>query len=151
MYDQYADDIYRFVLVHVRDVQVAEDLTADTFLKAWKNIHRFDFKHSRAWLYKIAQNTMTDYWRRRKPLPLDETVEIADDKPDHSETMDTMFDKARVHKALASLPQETKSVIILRFMHGYSVRQTAEALSLTEANVRVIQYRGLKKMKGSLS
>lgn len=152
MYQTYADDIYRFLFVHVRDVEVAEDLTADTFTKAWKHIEKYDFKHPRGWLYAIARNTLTDYWRKKKPPQLDDEIEIADnDTPTQDELMDVKLEKIRVAKSLNRLPHDMKSVVHLRFMQGYSVRQTAEALDFSEANVRVIQYRALKRMKKDLS
>lgn len=151
MYETYADDIYRFLFVHVRDVEIAEDLTADTFTKAWKNIRGYDFKHPRGWLYAIARNTLTDYWRKKKPLPLDEEIELPDDSPGQDEIMDKKLERIRIARAVSRLPKDMKSVVNLRFMQGYSVRQTAEALKLTEANIRVIQYRALKKMKEDLS
>ncbi len=151
MYNDYADDIYRFLFVHVRDVEVAEDLAADTFTKAWKHINTYDFKHPRGWLYAIARNTLTDYWRKKKPLPLDVEIEIPDESPSHGEVMDKKLERVAVARAVSKLPTDMKSVVNLRFMQGYSVRQTAEALDLNEANIRVIQYRALKKMKKDLS
>ncbi len=151
MYNAYADDIYRFLFVHVRDKETAEDLTADTFAKAWKHIDKYDFRHPRGWLYAIARNTLTDYWRKKKPVQLDESIEIIDDKPSHEEIMDKKLELKRAAKALTTLPSDMKSVVSLRFLQGYSVRQTAEALDLSEANVRVMQYRALKKMRKELS
>lgn len=151
MYNQYADDIYRFLLVHVRDVALAEDLTADTFLKAWKQIDRFDFKHPRGWLYAIARNNLTDHWRRKRPEPLGEVADLSSDDPELWETVDKRLEVRRMVSALAKLPEDMKSVVTLRFLQGYSVRETAEALGLTEANVRVVQYRALKKLHGVLS
>lgn len=151
MYNEYADDIFRFVFVHVRDTQVAEDITADTFLKAWNKIDTFDWRHGRAWLYTIARNNLADHWRKNKPLPLDEEIEIADDKPAQSEILDKKLDFKRAAKALAKLPEEMKSVVTLRFLQGYSVRETAQALDISESNVRVVQYRALKKLRKVLS
>ncbi len=150
MYNQYADDIYRFLFVHVRDVELAEDLTADTFLKAWKQIDKFDWKHARGWLYAIARNNLTDHWRKKKPEPLAEDFDVVDDKPSHEEVLDKKMEIRRAVKALALLPEEMKSVVALRFLQGYSVRDTAEALDMSEANVRVVQYRALKKLRGVL-
>lgn len=150
MYNTYADDIYRFLFVHVRDIEIAEDLTADTFTKAWKHIETYDFKHPRGWLYAIARNTLTDYWRKKKPVPLDEAIEVVDEAPSHAEVMDKKLEKIRIAQMVAKLPNDMKSVVSLRFMQGYSVKQTAEALDFSEANVRVIQYRALKKMKKDL-
>lgn len=150
MYNEYADDIYRFLLVHVRDVELAEDLTADTFLKAWNQIDKFDWKHSRGWLYAIARNNLTDHWRKKKPERLPEDFDVVDDSPGHEELLDKKMELRRAVKALAKLPDEMKSVVSLRFMQGYSVRQTAEALDMSEANVRVVQFRALKKLRGVL-
>lgn len=152
MYNEFADDIYRWLFVHVRDVALAEDLTADTFLKAWKNFDSFDRKHPRGWLYAIARNTLTDHWRKKKPLALDETVEVADeDTPSNEEVLDIKIEAKRAAKAIAQLPDDMKSVVTLRFMQGYSAKQTAEALDISEANVRVIQFRALKRLRKELS
>lgn len=151
MYTAYADDIFRFLLTHVRDVDTAEDLTANTFVKAWRFIDKFDGKQPRAWLYKIAQNTLTDHWRRKQHLPLDESIEIIDDRPGQDEQIDKQIAADTVNAAVAQLPRDMRSVVNLRFMQGYSAKQTAEALGMTEANVRVVQYRALKKLKGLLS
>lgn len=151
MYTAYADDIFRFLFVHVRDQSTANDLTADTFVKAWKYIDKFDGKQPRAWLYKIARNTLNDHWRKAQHLPLDESIEIADERAGHDETLDKQFAAESVMAAVAKLPDEMKSVVTLRFIQGYSAKQTGEALGLSEANVRVMQHRALKKLKGLLS
>jgi len=151
MYTDYADDIYRFLFVHVRDVQLAEDLTADTFTKAWNQFGSFDGNHGRAWLYTIARNCLTDHWRKKRPVPLDEIFEVADTRPSPEELVDKKLRARQVVKAISGLPEDMKSVVTLRFFQGYSVRDTAKALELTEANVRVIQYRALKKLKGVLA
>ncbi len=151
MYNLYADDIYRFVFVHVRDAALAEDLTADTFTNAWKSIDKFENKHPRAWLYTIARNRMADHWRKKQTVPLDEDIEIVSDAEPLDSIVDRKLQQKRVIKALATLPEEMKSIITLRFMQGCSVRETAKALGYSEANVRVLQYRALKKLKGKLS
>lgn len=152
MYNEFADDIYRWLFVHVRDVELAEDLTADTFLKAWKQFDTFDRKHPRGWLYTIARNTLTDYWRKKKPVALDESVEIIDEEtPTNEEVLELKFEAKRAAQAIVRLPKDMKSVVTLRFMQGYSVKQTAEALGMSEANVRVVQYRALKRLRKELT
>lgn len=152
MYNDYADDIYRFLFVHVRDTALAEDLTADTFTKAWNTFDSFDGRHGRAWLYTIARNLLNDHWRKKHPVPLDETFDVVDeDAPSHAEILDAKMEAKRTIKAVNALPRDMKSVVTLRFMQGYSVRDTARALELSEANVRVIQYRALKRLKKVLA
>lgn len=152
MYNLYVNDIYRFLLVHVRDAQLAEDLTADTFTQAWNRLDTFDFKQTRGWLYTIARNRMYDYWRKQKTVPLSDEIEVVDEEaPEHGEVVDRKLQAKRIIKALKTLPEDMKSVVTLRFLEGYSVRATAEALHLSESNVRVVQYRALKKLKKVLS
>lgn len=151
MYHTYADDIFRFLYVHVRDEALAQDLTSDTFMKAWKNIDSFDFKHSRAWLYKIAQNSLTDHWRKKPTFALDEALEIVDPSPSLDDVLDTQLSVERLRNAILQLPSEMKSVVTLRFIHGYSARQTAESLGTTEGNVRIKQFRALKKLRELLA
>lgn len=150
MYEAYADDIFRYHFVHVRDTQLAEDLTADTFAKAWKNLDSFDFSQPRPWLYKIAQNLLTDYWRKQKALPLDEP-ELLPADTDTAASLDRQLTGEWVKAALDKLSEPMRSVITMRFMLGYSARRTGQALGLSESNVRIIQYRALKKMKEYLS
>ena len=151
MYNEYADDIYRFLFVHVRDVPTAEDLTADTFTKAWNRLETFDGKQPRPWLYAIARNCLTDHWRKKRPVPLDDGIDIEDDAPPPEEALDNKLRARRVVEAVSKLPVDMKSVVTLRFLQGFSVRDTAQALGLSEANVRVVQYRALRKLKGVLA
>lgn len=147
MYSRYSNDIFRFIYMFVRDEALAEDLTGDTFAKAWKNLESFDFRHPKAWLYQIARNLVTDHWRKHKTLPLDEDYEIVDTKDTPDVELDRKLADANLMSAVGRLPEEIQSIVTLRFIHGYSARQTAEALSMTEANVRVKQHRALKKLK----
>lgn len=149
MYDTYADDIFRFLFVNVRDRDLAEDLTADTFMRAWKAIDSFDFSQPRPWLYKIAQNLMHDHWRKRHTEQFPDNFEVVSDF-NLEEGLDRQFTQDRVHNAVARLPEPMKSVVILRFISGYSARQTAQSLKLSESNIRVIQCRALKRLKGIL-
>lgn len=150
MYKEYADDIYRFIFVHVRDTELAEDLTADTFTSAWKNIATFDNRQPRAWLYTIARNRMNDHWRKKPTIPLDENIEIISESDLHEDIVDRKIQLKKVISALNTLPEEMKSVVTLRFMQGMSAKETARSLGVTEGNVRVMQYRALKKLKEKL-
>lgn len=149
MYDLYADDIFRYLFVHVRDKEVAEDLTADTFMKAWKSISTFDFKQPRPWLYKIARNLLTDHWRKKKPFALDENIEIVSEE-NLEANLDKKLTQEQVQAAISKLPPKMQSVVAMRFILRYSARKTADSLQITEGSVRVIQYRALQKMKGLL-
>lgn len=147
MYDTYANDIFRYIYVHVKNQQLAEDLTADTFTKAWVNLDSFDFKQPRPWLYKIAKNLMTDHWRKKRPDNMEDEEELVSDAESLENQVDKQLAKESVTSAVSKLPEEMSSVVTMRFILGYSARKTADSLGTTEGNVRVIQYRALKKLK----
>jgi RNA polymerase sigma-70 factor (ECF subfamily) len=150
MYETYADDIYRYLYVHVRDRQLAEDLTADTFVRAWRNIATFDFSKPRPWLYTIARNLLADHWRKKKTLSF-EAAEEVESEHDLEADLDKVFTREQVQSAIRQLSEPMRSVVTMRFILGYSARKTADSLNIKENNVRIIQYRALKKMKGHLS
>lgn len=151
MYKAYTDEIFRFFLANTRETELSEDLTADTFAKAWDKIDSFDGKYERAWLYRIAKNRLVDHWRKKKPVPLDEDIEIVDERDSHEAVLDAQFESDRIHSAMGGLPHVMRSVVTLRFIEGYSAKQTADALNISESNVRVLQHRALKKLQGLLS
>ncbi len=151
MYADYADDIFRFLYVHVQDRMLAEDLTADTFAKAWQKLDSFDFRHPRGWLYKIARNRLADHWRTHHTVPLEEGFDPEDDHESVETRTDRKLAKEQLLAGLAELPEDMRSIVTLRFIEGYSARQTGQALGISEGNVRVMQHRALKKLKGLLS
>ena len=141
-----ADAIYRFAYWRVSDAELAEDITSTVFTKAWEKRDSFDGKHAKAWLYMIARNTIIDGYRRHKDEPLGDTFEIAVDDETPSK-LDLETDKATLVKALGSLSDELREIIQWRFIERASVRETAERTGQSEANVRVMQFRALKKLK----
>lgn len=144
--------IYRFIFWRTKDEMLAQDLTSKVFLKAWRTRKSFTGGSSSAWLYRIARTTLIDYWRGKKEVSdngsLAETT--VSEAPDFSEVIDLEIAVDALQRALLKLPVEMYEVVTLRFIDGKSTRETARQLNLSEANVRVIQYRALKKLKGYL-
>ena len=150
MYQEYADEIFRYSLLHVHDDALAEDITADTFLRAWKHFDNFDHKQPRAWLYSIARNRMTDHWRKKPTVELDTELLDEDSAHDPVRFAEKALAKDQVHAAMDKLPVKVRSVIHLRCIEGMHVKEVAVALGVSEANVRVMQHRGLRALKDLL-
>lgn len=150
-YETHAPSVYRFLLWRTKDIQTAEDLTSTTFAKAW--IHRQSFHGGsvQAWLYRIARNALTDHWRKRKDIALD-NIEILPVEPesDIAEQLDQQTQIIALQHALSRLPKQMQQVLTLRFIEGMSCKQVAKKLHISEGNVRIIQYRALKQMRGYL-
>lgn len=149
-YNDYYQPILNFLRSRVRDGQVAEDLAGEVFYKAWKGRHNFRFGTSyKAWLFRIARNTLIDYWRKKKDMTLGnlEEGQIMSPGPTLEASMQVQDEVGVLTAALDQLPGTMKSVTILRFIEGLSAKEVAAILNLTEGNVRTIQFRALAKLR----
>lgn len=143
--------IYRYVSSYVRNHQEAEDLTSRIFLKAVRSLDLEQSAHSRqAWLFQVARTTIADYWRahyRQAPSSLEELVEAGWEGPAGEEgaTVSGSAAEERVQAILQSLPTRYREVLTYRFLLNLSVRETAVSMGVTETNVRVMQFRALRR------
>jgi RNA polymerase sigma-70 factor, ECF subfamily len=136
----------------VRNQQEAEDLTSQIFLKA---VRLLDLEYSPnrqwAWLFRVAHTTMADYWRthyrRAATLSMETLVEAGWEGPvtEEGRTPSNSAAEDRVQNILQSLPERYREVLTYRFLLNLSVRETAQRMNLTESNVKVIQFRALKR------
>lgn len=154
LYQKYLNPIYRYVFSKVGNVQETEDITSEVFLKVVRNLHSFKGESSfKNWLYKIAKNTLADYWRahyKKSTVSIEEFLEIdLTDKPNPGIGEDIekeMFKKEQmVDKILNILPENYHLILDLRFLKNYSLKDIANELNITISNVKVLQYRALKK------
>jgi RNA polymerase sigma-70 factor (ECF subfamily) len=147
-YKSHSKSIYKFLFWRTRDTQLSEDLTSSTFEKAWVSRKSFHGGSEQAWLYRIARNVLIDHWRKKKELFVEDTDTLQEDvRPSAGELLDKKLQHQDLRKALDKLPDDMHSVVAMRFIEGLSCKQVAKNLSLSESNVRVIQYRALKKLK----
>lgn len=146
-YEANAQPIYRFFYWRTRDTELSEDLTSSVFEKAWRSRGSFRTGSVRAWLYRIAGNLLIDHWRAKKDLPLTDEDSLPSEAEDVSETLDRQIMAKRLNKALAKLPDDMRAVVRLRFIEGLSAKQAARIVGTSEGNIRIIQFRALKKMR----
>ena len=148
-YQENLDGVYRFVYSHVRNREVAEDLTSQIFLKAMcsLDLERNAYSSS-AWLFLVARTTIADYWRahyrRVATHSLEALVEAGWEGPVDANPVRSRAAE-RVEDILHSLPERDREVLTCRFLLKLSVRETALSMGVTEANVKVMQYRALRR------
>jgi len=142
--------INHYILSTVGNLQEAEDLTAQVFLKVVRGL---DLKRAprslRSWLLRVARTTLADYWRihyRRPTSSLDELLEAGWEGPTDEEAALSQSGAAElVQEILQALPEREREVLTSRFLLDLSIRETAIRMGLTEANTKVLQYRALKR------
>ncbi|WML42052.1 RNA polymerase sigma factor [Neobacillus sp. OS1-2] len=152
-YDQHSKSILSFILLMVRDYQQAEDLTHDTFVKAY--LYYDSFKHhssEKTWLFSIAHNLTVDFLRKRKPsLFLKEIFLLQNDNtPLPEEMLQIKEESYELYKALGELKDTYRKVIILRKIKGFSIEDTAKILNWSESKVKSMLFRAIPALKRQL-
>ncbi len=142
--------IYRYVYSKVGNREEAEDLTSQIFLKAVRGVDTERGAQSmQKWLFQVARTTIADYWRAHYRVAvnsLEELLEAGWEGPADEEpaAMDGK-PQDRVQRILQALPEHYREVLTCRFLLNLSIRDTAMRMNLTEANVKVLQFRALKR------
>jgi RNA polymerase sigma-70 factor, ECF subfamily len=142
-YQSHVTAIYQYIYSRVGNRPDAEDLTAQVFMKAISGMRTdVSVPELRSWLYRVAQTTLADHWRE---YYAEDATELEDDVTGPPIARENPEAVQRVDALLATLPESYRRVLELRFLRGYSVRETAQELSLSETNVKVLQFRALNR------
>jgi RNA polymerase sigma-70 factor, ECF subfamily len=142
-YQTHVTAIYQYIYSRVGNRPDAEDLTSAVFMKAINGMRTdVSVPELRSWLYKVAQTTLADHWREYYAEDASELDEDVVRPPTPRENPEAAL---RVDSLLATLPESYRRVLELRFLRGYSVRETAQELNLSETNVKVLQFRALNR------
>jgi len=148
LYDAFVDRVYRFVFFRVTDVQMAEDLTSQVFLKAWENLGRYR-PHGPflAWLYAIARNSVIDNYRTRKQtVSLDEAAPLAAHDEKLDDQVELQFEMKSLQVAMQHLTEEQQEVVTLKFIADYDTTEIAQRMGKSEGAIRALQMRALQAL-----
>jgi RNA polymerase sigma-70 factor (ECF subfamily) len=152
LYDRYVDVVYRYVYYRVGSQQLAEDMTSETFLRALRRITSFTWqgRDFGAWLVTIARNLIADHFKSSRYKLEVATGEILEsgrlaDGPE-SEVLDAMTNMTLL-EAVKLLNAEQQECIVLRFLNGLSVAETALAMGKNEGAIKALQYRAVQSLK----
>ena len=161
--DAYSTPIYRLVLKMLADPQAAEDALQTTFLKAFQHIGEFEGRSSLStWLYRIASNEALMILRRKRPeVPLEDEPEEDGPLPRPFQFADwghlpegellSGESKKKFEQAIQNLPEKLRIVFLLRDIEGLSIKETTEALNLTETAVKTRLLRARLNLREQLS
>ncbi|SDB87350.1 RNA polymerase sigma factor [Williamwhitmania taraxaci] len=145
----HSDNVYRFILKSIRDVDKAKDIVQDSYEKLWIKRSEVSYEKSKSYLFSIAYHTMIDQIRRDKRIgSFDEVKPVSFS---HSEQYSDLNEL--LHRAVEQLPEIQKNVLLLRDYEGYSYEEIGEITGLNESQVKVYIYRArvfLKSYIGSL-
>lgn len=147
IYRDYHEKIFGYMRSKINNTQDAEDLTSDVFVKVYEKLGSFDKSKASlsTWIYTIARNTLTDWFRTRKTfneIPETESSDFSiEDSFCNSETLESLAE------ALESLDERERDIIILRFYSGKSLREISAQMGISYAYVKVLQNKAFSEIK----
>ena len=153
VYDRYVDSIYRYLYYRVGSHALAEDLTSETFLRALRRIDSFTYtgKDIGAWFTTIARNLVTDHVKSSRFRLEVTTADMLDADRSHprddveAQVLDRLQNAALLD-AVRRLKPEQQECIVLRFLQGLSLAETAEVMGRTEGAVKQLQLRAVRSL-----
>ncbi|HKS48371.1 MAG TPA: sigma-70 family RNA polymerase sigma factor [Amycolatopsis sp.] len=159
LYDRYVDTVYRYVLFRLGDRELAEDITSETFLRALRRITSVSYqgRDVGAWFITIARNIVLDHVkssRYKLEFVTDEVSESGsapfvgqsdgEDGPEQRALAGAT--RAALLRCIAELGDDQRECIILRFIQGLSLSETAQIMRRNEGAVKALQHRAVRKL-----
>ncbi|NUR89264.1 MAG: sigma-70 family RNA polymerase sigma factor [Nonomuraea sp.] len=156
LYDRYVDLVYRYIYFRVGSHPLAEDLTSETFLRALRRIGDFTWqgRDFGAWLVTIARNLVADHFksgRYRLEIPTGEVIDVPLDGSHIPENaVVTAIINDRVLRAVRDLNPEQQECVVLRFLHGLSLAETALIMGKKSGAIKALQFRAIRSLARAL-
>jgi RNA polymerase sigma-70 factor (ECF subfamily) len=153
LYDRYHQGIYRYLYYRTGDPKIAEDLTADVFLRMVQSLGSIRPERTplSAWLFQVARNLVIDHYRRSAAHPV---VNINENLDGGEPAVDKLVERRLTSDVLAGvlgrIEETQRDVLLLRFIEGLPIAETARILQKSEDAVKALQYRGLITLRSLL-
>lgn len=148
-YEDYSDAIFRYCFVRLQQRDVALDLMQEAFMKTWEYVGQGNtIQNLRAFLYRVANNLVIDYVRKRKESSLDKLMEQGFDAPfEIRDAVYSAIDAKYVIKTLEQLDEKYQIPILLRYVDDLPIKEIAEIIGESENVVSVRIHRGIQQIK----
>jgi RNA polymerase sigma-70 factor, ECF subfamily len=149
LYDGYVEKIYNFLFFRTLHRELAEDITSQTFIKAFQKINSFDSSRGtfQSWLYRIARNLLIDEFRKRKPTENIDAHENLRSATDLESEINSQISNEALQKLLQTLPDESQELIAMRLWDELSYSEIAAITGKTEGSLKMQFSRVVSKLQ----
>ena len=141
--DEYSDAVYRFIRASLKDESRADDIVQDAYEKLWMHVAEIEYRVVKSWLFTTAYHIMIDNNRREKRKT---TLDSLHENDLSYEAPPADLNEI-LHEAVARLPEQQKTAVLLRDYEGYSYKEIGDITGLSEAQVKINIYRGRLALK----
>lgn len=155
LYLLFADRIFRYLLARLGRVEIAEEIVSQVFLHLMEKIDRYQIAPKDnatifpAWLYRLAHNKMIDVLRkmqRREHVGIEQAEMVAEPKS-LLDVVEEQIDFEQLLRTLKLLNEQQRQVLLLRFVEGFSIAETAQILQKSEGAIKALQHRSLENLR----
>lgn len=155
LYQLYGDRVFRYLVARLSNTDTAEEVTSQVFLRLLEKIGLYTIAPKdnvaifSAWLYRMAYNKMVDFLRKQKRstnIELDK-LEQFPDTTRYTESVEFRFDFELLLQKLQLLNEQQRQVILLRFIEGLNIAETAQVMQKSEGAIKALQHRSLENLK----
>lgn len=143
LYERYFQRVYGYCLKRTSNVQIAEDLCSDIFIKVLSKLDTYTGGNFAAWLFRIAHNTVVDHYRKNRKVVAIDQLQLRSD----TQMSNTVANQLAVEELLSELNEDERELITLRLQAGLSAPEIAEIVGKSANSVRVQIYRLLKRLR----
>jgi RNA polymerase sigma-70 factor (ECF subfamily) len=155
LYDQFATRVHAYLFYRIGDLNEADDLVEDVFLRMLEAIGscRAQTKASfAAWMFRIAHNMAVNWFKQRSRHPVEALTEALPDPSDApGDQVEQRLSYQRLRQAMAGLTDDQREVVLLRFVGGMSSMQVAQVIHTSEGAVKALQHRALATLRRALT
>lgn len=147
IYSEYKKKVFGYIQSHVANLQIAEDLTSDVFVKVFEKFDRYDEKKASlsTWIYLITKNTLIDYFRVKR-----EASELTEMVSDNSSVEDEVCNNEMLCKLAAGLKQldsRERNIIILHFYSGKTMKEISAQMGISYSYTKLLEKKAFEKLK----
>lgn len=147
----YHDKVFNVVYRMCGDPELAQDATQDAFVRAWQNLHKYNPEQPlRNWLFRIATNAAIDRLRQTKPVEDIEKLTLHSKEWNPEEALEAREKAELIRQAILSLPNASRSVLVLREYEGLSYQEIADTLQIPVGTVMSRLNFARNHLRGSL-
>ena len=156
LYEHFFPRVYNFIFARLKNPDAADDVVSITFMKMYENLSRYDPNKAAfsTWLFRIALNSMTDFFRRKESSQEAEWEDFFDPAaPEYQEPEAKVLTEegsAELLKAIGTLTDKERRIVELKYFSGLGNKEIAEIMGITANNVGVVLHGALKKLRKKL-